>query len=324
MDLKEYLPGLAALESAAAVVYRSMTPTPQYAWPLLAARLGTRVWAKHENHTPIGAFKIRGGLVYFDALLRSGETVKEAISATRGNHGQSVSVAASRAGVKPTIVVPFGNSVEKNAAMRAFGAELIEHGTDFQEAKEYAQALADERGAHMVPSFHPLLVRGVASYSLELQKAVPDLDVIYVPIGQGSGVCGMIAAREALGGKAEVVGVVSRKAPAYALSFEQRRAISHEATTQLADGMACRVPDEASLEVLWRHLARVVTVEDEEVAEAMRVIYSATHNVVEGAGAAAFAAALQERDKLRGKNVAVVLSGGNVDRELFAGVLGGN
>lgn len=324
MDLKEYLPGLAALESAAAVVYRSMTPTPQYAWPLLAARLGTRVWAKHENHTPIGAFKIRGGLVYFDTLLRSGETVKEAISATRGNHGQSVSVAASRAGIKPTIVVPFGNSVEKNAAMRAFGAELIEHGADFQEAKEYAQALADERGAHMVPSFHPLLVRGVASYSLELQKAVPDLDVIYVPIGQGSGVCGMIAAREALGGKAEVVGVVSRKAPAYALSFEQRRAISHEATTQLADGMACRVPDEASLEVLWRHLARVVTVEDEEVAEAMRVIYSATHNVVEGAGAAAFAAALQEQDKLRGKNVAVVFSGGNVDRDIFAGVLGGN
>ena len=317
----EYLPGLAELEDAAKVVYGFMPPTPQYAWPLLAERLGTEVWMKHENHTPAGAFKVRGGLVYFEALARSEERPREVVCATRGNHGQSVAIAARRAGMKAVIVVPHGNSVEKNAAMRGFGAELLEHGTDFQEAKEFAQGLAAERGAHMVPSFHPLLVRGVATYGLELLRSEPDLDVVYVPIGQGSGICGMIAAREALGRKTEIVGVVSTLAPATALSFEQKRFVEHTVTTQLADGMACRVPDAASLEVMWKYVARMVCVTDDEVGDAMRAIYECTHNVAEGAGAAAFAAAMQDRDRLRGKKVGVVLSGGNVDRDVMAGVL---
>ena len=241
------------------------------------------------------------------------------ISATRGNHGQSVGFAARRHGIPVTIVVPHGNSLEKNAAMRALGVELIEHGEDFQAAREHAMRLAQERGLLMVPSFHPLLVRGVASYSLELLRAVPDLDVVYVPIGLGSGICGMIAAREALG-RTEVVGVVSAHAPAYALSFEQRRPVDHPVTTDIADGMACRTPEPEALEILWR-LARVVQVTDEEVESAMRLMFSATHNTAEGAGAAGLAAALQERHRLAGQKVAMVLSGGNVDRDVFARVL---
>lgn len=319
--MKEFLPELVVLERAAAVVYANMPPTPQYVWPLLAERLGTELWVKHENHTPAGAFKIRGGLVYFDELARGADVPSVVVSATRGNHGQSVAIAATKAGMKPVIVVPVGNSVEKNAAMRAFGAELIEYGADFQEAREYASQLATEREAHMVPSFHPLLVRGVATYGVELLRAVPDLDVIYVPIGMGSGICGAIAAREALGSKAEIVGVVSTDAPAYALSFEQRTHVEHAATTQLADGMACRVPDSTALQLMFRHVARMVRVSEGEVASAMRTLYECTHNVAEGAGAASFAGAMQERDRVRGKKVAVVLSGGNVDRKLFAQVL---
>jgi threonine dehydratase len=243
------------------------------------------------------------------------------ISATRGNHGQSVAYAAQRAGLAVTIVVPHGNSIEKNAAMRALGAELIEHGTDFQAAREHANALASARDLLMVPSFHPLLVRGVGTYSLELLRAVPDLDTVYVPIGLGSGVCGMIAAREALGRRAEVVGVVSAHAPAYALSFAQRRMVEHRVTTRIADGMACRTPEPGALEVLWRHLARVVQVTDTEVEHAMRLIFTATHNVAEGAGAAGLAAALQEKDRLRNRRVAVILSGANVDHDVFARVL---
>lgn len=320
-DPKEYLGSLETLERAAAIVHRTISPTPQYAWPLLCEALGTQVWAKHENHTPVGAFKLRGGLVYFDDLARAGVKPAGVISATRGNHGQSVAYAAARCAISSTIVVPHGNSREKNAAMRALGAELIEHGDDFQAAREHAMQLAKERGLHMVPSFHPLLVQGVASYSLELMRAVPDLDVIYVPIGLGSGICGMIAAREALGTKAEIVGVVSERAPAYALSFEARRPVEHAVTTVLSDGMACRTPERDALEIIWRHAARVVRVSERDVAHAMRLLFTATHNVAEGAGAAPLAAALQERDHLRGRKVAVVISGGNVDRTMFADVL---
>jgi threonine dehydratase len=318
-----YLGSLAALERAAQIVYRTMAPTPQYAWPLLCEALDTEVWVKHENHTPIGAFKLRGGLVYFDELARAADKPAGVISATRGNHGQSVAYAAARAGMAATIVVPHGNSREKNAAMRALGAQLIEHGDDFQAAREHAMQLAQQRNLHMVPSFHPLLVHGVASYALELLRTVADLDVIYVPIGLGSGICGMIAARAALAGKAEIVGVVSESAPAYALSYEARRAIEYPVTTVLSDGMACRTPEADALSILWQHAARVVKVSEGEVASAMRLLFTAAHTVAEGAGAAPLAAALQERERLHGRKVAVVISGGNIDRSLFGQVLSG-
>jgi threonine dehydratase len=319
--MKEFLPSLETLQAAASIVYETMLPTPQYAWPLLQTAVGAEIWVKHENHTPIGAFKLRGGLVYFrDLSQRSGRT-GGVISATRGNHGQSVGFAARQYRIPATIVVPHGNSSEKNTAMRALGVELIEHGEDFQAARERANWIAQQRGLHMVASFHPLLVRGVASYSLELLRQVPDLDVAYVPIGLGSSVCGMIAARNALGCRTEIVGVVSEHAPAYALSFEQHRIVEHPVTTRVADGMACRTPEPEALEILWHHLARIVRVTDDEVEDAMRLMFSATHNVAEGAGAAGLAAALKERARLAGRKAAVVLSGANVDRTIFAHLL---
>lgn len=315
---------LADIERAAEIVYADMPPTPQYRWPLLCERLGLNIWVKHENHTPAGAFKIRGGLVYFADLARSGALPAGVISATRGNHGQSIGFAARRYGVPATIVVPHGNSVEKNAAMKALGAELIEYGEDFQAAREYASALAAERSLHMAPSFHPLLIAGVATYSLELLRAVADLDVVYVPIGLGSGICGMLAARDALGLKTQVVGVVSSHAPAYAESFAVHRLIEAPALTKLADGMACRTPEPGALDLMWRGVDHIVQVTDAEVAEAMRIMFECTHNVCEGAGAAPLAAAIQERERIAGRKVAVIVSGGNVDREVFAAILNGN
>jgi len=315
-------PSLAELERAASVVYETMPATPQYMWPLLRQLVGTEVWVKHENHTPTGAFKVRGGLVYFRDLTQAGRRPAGVISATRGNHGISVGFAARRLGLAATIVVPRGNSRDKNAAMAALDVELIEHGDDFQAAREHAIRLAQERGLHVVPSFHPLLVQGVASYSLELLRAVPDLHVVYVPIGLGSGICGMIVAREALGLTTEIVGVVSEQAPAYAMSYEQRRAVEHTVTTLIADGMACRTPEPEALEMIWRHAARVVLVSDDEVENAMRLMFTATHNVAEGAGAAALAAALKERKRIAGRRVAMVLSGANVDHDVLARILG--
>jgi threonine dehydratase len=312
---------LEALERAATVVYETLEPTPQYAWPLLGAELGADVWVKHENFTPTGAFKVRGGLVYFHELLTGGTRPAGVISATRGNHGQSVGYAARRNNVAATIVVPLGNSLEKNAAMRALGVELIEHGGDFQESREYAARIAIERGLHMIPAFHPHIVRGVATYALELLRGVPDLATVYVPIGQGSGISGMIAARDALGLNTEIVGVVSAHAPAYKLSFDTHQLVEHAVTTELADGMACRVPDAAALDIIWHGAARVLAVTDEEVAAAMRLYFSATHSTAEGAGAAPLAGALQERKRNRGKHIAVALTGGNVDRAMFARVL---
>ena len=298
-----------------------MQATPQYCWPLLCERLGTEVWVKHENHTPVGAFKIRGGLAYFEHLANSDHVPEGVIGATRGNHGQSVGFAARSHGIPATIVVPFGNSVEKNAAMRSLGVELIEHGDDFQASREFAASLASERSLHMVPSFHPLLVAGVATYSLELLTAVDDIDVVYVPIGLGSGICGMLAARDGLGLKTEVVGVVSAHATAYAESFTAKRPIESPVTTKLADGMACRVPEPDALELIWKGVDRIVQVTDEEVAAAIRMLFECTHNVCEGAGAAALAAATQEAPRLAGRKVAVIASGGNIDRDVFAGVL---
>ena len=315
------LPTLADIEAAAQVVYRDFAATPQYRWVLLSERLGTDCWLKHENHTPVGAFKIRGGLTYFDQLERRGALPREVVSATRGNHGQSMGWAARRHGVACTIVVPRGNSVEKNAAMRALGVTLVEHGSDFQEAREHAMHIAAERGAHMVPSFHADLLRGVSTYWWEFLRAVPQLDVVYVPIGQGSGACSAIAAKLALGHGVRVVGVVSSHATTYADSVAAGRVVEAPVTTQLADGMACRVADAAALTIIAPHIDHIVQVSDNEVAAAMRALFTDTHNVAEGAGAAAFAAALQEKDRLAGQTVGVALTGGNVDADIFSQVL---
>ncbi|MCA0327581.1 MAG: threonine dehydratase [Proteobacteria bacterium] len=312
---------LADLEAAAEVVYREFPPTPQYRWALLSERLGAECWVKHENHTPVGAFKIRGGLTFFDALARRGALPLEVLSATRGNHGQSIGWAARAHGVRCTIVVPRGNSVEKNAAMRALGVQLIEHGDDFTASADHARQLAQERGALMVPSFHIDLVRGVATYWWEWLRVVPDLQWAYVPIGLGSGACAAIAAKRALGHGVRLVGVVSRHATTYADSLAAGRVVESAVTTRLADGMAVRRADAQALAVLAGGLDHVVQVDDEEIATAMRALYTDTHNLAEGAGAAALAAALQERPALRGQRVGLALTGANVDRQVMAGVL---
>ena len=313
------LPGKTEIEAAAELIYASFPATPQRVWPLLAERAGTEVWVKHENHTPIGAFKIRGGLTYMAQCEAGGM-----VTATRGNHGQSVAYAARQAGKRVTVVVPEGNSREKNAAMRAFGSELVVHGRDFQDAFEHALALADGEGLHFLPSFHPALVAGVATYSYELLSAAPHLDTLYVPIGLGSGICGAIAAREALGLRTEIVGVVAQKAPCYALSFEAGRAVSTNSADTMADGMACRTPNEAALAIVLEHAARIVTLEDEEIEAAMRHYFTDTHNVIEGAGAAPLAALLKERERMAGKAVGLVASGGNIDIEVYRRGLAGD
>jgi len=308
---------LEQLERAHEIVGAAVPPTPAYAWPLLAQRLGTPVVVKHENHTPIGAFKVRGGLAYVDRLKRERPAVTGLISATRGNHGQSLAFAASRYGLKAMIFVPSGNSVEKNRAMRAFGADLVEHGDDFQAAREEAQRRAAASGFEMVPSFHPDLVLGVATYALELLRAAPDLDVLYVPIGQGSGICGCILARDLLGLKTEIVGVQSTLAPSYALSFAAGTVVTTETSNTLADGMATRIPDVEALAIVRKGASRIVQVSDDEIGQAIRIYWTDTHNLAEGAGAAPLAAALQEKQKNRGKRIGLILSGGNIDFELF-------
>jgi threonine dehydratase len=319
------LPGLDALRAAAGVVHSAMPPTPQIRWPLLCARVGAEVWVKHENHSPVGAFKLRGGLVYFGELAErepaAGPKVTGAIAATRGNHGQSVAFSAARVGMRAVIVVPHGNSAGKNAAMRALGAELIEHGHDFQEALEHAAILAAREGLHLVPSFDEALVRGVATSAMELFDAIPALDSVYVPIGMGSGVCGAIAARDALGLSTEIVGVVAASAPAYALSFAAGRPVSAEVAPTIADGMACRIPDPSAVAAIQAGVARIVTVEESEIECAMLHLFNDTHNLAEGAGAAALAALLKERGRMRGRRVAVILTGGNADSAAFAKIL---
>src|SRR5579862_2717374 len=308
---------LSDLERAHEIVRRAMPPTPAHAWPLLAERLGASVVVKHENHTPTGAFKVRGGLTYVDRLKRDEPHVAGLISATRGNHGQSLAFAGRRHGLPVTIYVPRGNSVEKNRAMAAFGARLIEHGDDFQEAREQAYRHAGREGLHIVPSFHRDLVLGVATYALELFRAAPDLDVLYVPIGQGSGICGCITARDLLGLKTEIVGVQSTEAPSYALSFAAGTVVSTNSSNTRADGMATRIPDPDSFEIIRKGASHIVQVTDDEIGAAIRAYWTDTHNLAEGAGAAAFAAAFQEKAKLRGKRVGLVLSGGNIDFDLF-------
>jgi threonine dehydratase len=315
------LPGLDQIEKAQQVVYRYMPPTPQYSWPLLNERLGAEAWVKHENHSPVGAFKIRGALVYMDWLTTARPDLTGVVTATRGNHGQGVAMAAGLMGVKAVIVVPHGNSIEKNRAMRGQGAELIEHGHDFQESVEYARALAAERGLTMVDSFHERLVMGTATYALEFFRSAPTLERVYVPIGLGSSICGVAAARNALALTTEIVGVVAAASPSYALSFAQHKVVEAPSATRIADGLACRTPNAQAMEVIWEHVVRVVEVSDEQMADAMRIYYEDTHNVAEGAGAAALAAALTEEN--RDCRIGMVLTGGHVDRAVYESVLAG-
>ena len=313
------LPILTEIEAAATVVYRSMPATPQYRWPLLEQRAGRELWVKHENHTPVGAFKVRGGLVFMDELARRGDT-HGVICATRGNHGQSVAFASRAAGIDATIVVPKNNSREKNAATRALGAQLIEYGDDFQESLEFAQQEAERRGLHFVPSFHPTLVSGVASYALEFFRGTPALDAVYAPVGLGSGLCGILAARNALGIRTEVVMVAAENAPSYALSL-RNGTITHAPANTIADGMSCRIPNADAFAILLKEQPRVVMVSEEQITDAMRAYFTDTHNVAEGAGAAPLAAALNDPERERYKRVGVVLTGGNVDSAVFASIL---
>jgi threonine dehydratase len=316
------IPNLDELRRATELIRGVMPVTPTYAWPLLNARAGAEVWVKHENHSPVGAFKLRTATVYLDWLKREHLEVRSVVAATRGNYGQGVAAAAKQAGWTATIVVPFGNSREKNRAMKALGAELVEHGEDFQAANEYATELAETRGLHKVPSFAPLLAAGTGTYAMEMFEAGPELDTVYVPVGMGSSVCGFVAAREAMRLKTKIVGVTAKAAPATALSFAAGRVVPHAVSETLADGLSCRLPDAEALGVMLRYVERMVEVSEDEIAEAMRAIYEDTHNVAEGAGAAAVAAVLQEKGRVAGKRVGVVISGGNVDREVFARVLG--
>ena len=311
------------LAAATATVRTCVPATPAYAWPLLAERVGATVVVKHENHTPTGSFKARGGLVYVDALCRTDRSLKGLVTATRGNHGQSIALAAARNGVPVVIVVPEGNSREKNAAMQAFGGELVTGGKDFDESRTVAAQIQNERGYHFVPSFHRDLVKGVATYALELFKSFDDLDVVYVPIGMGSGICGLITVRDLLGLKTEIVGVVAENAPAFALSFAAGQPVPTNSARTFADGVACRDPQADAFAVIKTGAARVVTVSEDEIAEAIRIYYTTTHNLTEGAGAAPLAALLKEKARYAGKRAGLILSGGNIDMPLFAQVLRG-
>jgi threonine dehydratase len=317
------LPSLDEIRDAQRLIYELIQPTPQISWPLLNQSLGAQVWVKHENHTPIGAFKARTAVVYAAELFKNSNGIKGLITATRGNHGQSVALAGKRFSVPVTIIVPYGNSSEKNAAMRGQGAELIEFGGDFQDAREHAQKLADEQGLHFVPPYHRDFLKGIGTYWLELFSAVPNLDFAYVPIGMGSGICAGCAVRNGMSLKTKLVGVVSEGAPANALSFAAGKPVSAPVTTKIADGIALRIPDDEALEIMLKNIDHVVTVSDDEIRNAMRIYFTTTHNTAEGAGAAALAAALKEKNNIAGKRAALILTGGNVDREVFASVLAG-
>lgn len=314
-------PVMIELDAARAIVYRHMTSTPSYTWPLLNRRAGCDVWVKHENHTPVGAFKVRGGLVYLSGLKATQPNLKGVISATRGNHGQSLAFAAAKLGMQAVVVVPHGNNPEKNAAMKALGAELIEYGDDFQEALEHCQALAAERGLFMIGPFDAPLMRGVATYALELFEQVARLDTVYVPIGMGSGICGMILVRDALGLATEIIGVVTENADAYARSFEAGRVVATATANTVADGLACRSPDARAVEIINRGAARVLRVGEDEVLDAMGHFFTDTHNIAEGAAGASLAGLLKEKERQAGKRVGIVLTGGNVDRATLQTVL---
>jgi len=311
------------LHQTANLVYQTMSPTPQYRWPLLCDRIETELWLKHENHTPTGAFKLRGSLSFNQWAKTSYPGTPGIVTATRGNHGQGQALAASSLGFKAKIVVPHGNSIEKNSAMRAFGADLVEYGEDFDAASIEAQRLSQSENLLLVPAFHPEIVKGVSSYALEFFTQVPNLDVVYVPIGCGSGICGLITIRDLLGLKTEIVGVVSTEADAARLSFESGKIIETESANTFADGMAVRVPVADAFEIYSHGAGHIVSVNDDEVAEAMRILFACTHNVVEGAGAATLAAVIQQKNALKNKKVGAILTGGNIDTNMFVSVLQG-
>lgn len=314
---------LAELEDAAALVHRSVPASPALGWPLLDLATGAKVVVKHENHNPTGAFKVRGGVTFIDWLQRTHPGSPGIITATRGNHGQSQARAAVAAGLRAVVYVPEGNSPEKNAAMEAWGADLRVHGADFDVAREEAFRVAEAEGLTIVPPFHTELVRGVATYAWELLSAHPEIETLYVPIGCGSGICGCISARDALGHRAEIVGVVSENAQTAKLSVEAGEMVTTNSANTFADGMAVRVPVRAAFEIYRDGAARILAVSDAEVAEAIRLYWSATHNAAEGAGAAPLAGLMQERAAMRDRNVAVILCGGNIDAPKFAQVLSG-
>jgi threonine dehydratase len=314
---------MADLQNAATLVYGVLPPTPQYAWPKLSKRAGCTVWVKHENHTPTGAFKVRGGLVYLDGLRRAGPQIPGVISATRGNHGQSIAFAAARTGVPATIYVPHHNSLDQNSSIAGFGARVVEFGKDFDEARHEAFRVAAAEGLHFIPSFHRDLVTGVATYALELLRAVGGLDAVYVGVGMGSGICGLITVRDLLGLKTEIIGVCAAKAPATALSFAAGRPVKTASAQTFADGVATREPNAEAMAAICRGAARIVEVPEDSIAEAMRIYFDDAHQVVEGAGAVPLAALLQERGRMANKNVAVVLSGGNIEHKRYSQVLSG-
>jgi threonine dehydratase len=314
---------LKALRAAAARVYEHMPPTPQQHWPLLSEAAGLEVWVKHENHTPTGAFKIRGGINYLASLQAREPDVREVVAASTGNHGQSVAFSAGRAGLRATIVVPKGNNPEKNASVHGLGAELIEHGQDFNVAFEFAKTLARERGAHLFQSYHSDLVAGVASYALELFENAPPLDAVYVPIGMGSGCNGVVAARDALGLDTKIIGVVAKRAPVYLHSFAQRRPVPTNECATFAEGLAVRIAHPEALDMILGGVDRIVAVSEDALADAVRILFSKTHNIAEGAGAAAVAALMKERADMVGKRVAVVVSGGNIDQGRYLKILAG-
>ena len=314
---------LSQLESAAQRVHAVIPPTPQQHWPLLSEQVGAEVWVKHENHTPVGAFKVRGGINYVHGLMARAPTLKGVVAASTGNHGQSVVFAARRANLTATIVVPVGCNPEKVASMHALGAEVIEHGEDFNVAFEYARNLSQERDLHLFESYHPDLVRGVGSYALELFRGAPPLDTVYVPVGMGSGCNGVVAARDALKLSTKIVGVVAGEAPAYLHSFKQRKPVSTNSCPTFAEGLAVRIPHPEALDMILAGVDRIVDVSEDEIAQAMRMLFSATHNVAEGAGASTFAALYKEKESMIGRRVAIVLSGGNIDVARYRKVLNG-
>lgn len=311
------------LEAAAELVHAVMPATPLYAWPKLAQRTATQVFVKHENHTPTGAFKVRGGIVYLNRLSEADPPVPGVISATRGNHGQSIAFAAARAGIAATIYVPKGNSPDQNSAIAAFGATVVEFGDHFDAARHEAMRVATAQGLHMIPSFHRDLVIGVGTYALEMFREAANLHAVYVGVGMGSGICGLIAVRDALGLTTDIIGVGPYNAPATAQSFAAGRVTPAMSSNTFADGLATREPNADAMAMICRGVTRFVQVTEDEIAAAIRMYFDDTHQVVEGAGAAPLAALIKERDRMLDKRVGLIMSGGNIEAARFLKVLRG-